>query len=241
MSSGLTVIFIPGAWHSESHVQPLIEPMDKLGHRVLPVMLESNKRLASWDENVKVILQAIQTEIDAGHRICVVGHSISGISVVLALSQFLVSATAEHKLQVVQVLFIACFFDVVRATSKQDWYEIDFDTGVPNLGLANTIRPTQDVFYNDMPAAEAEPFVAALKMNTAQMPPQGLAERVELVKAGFKRVCYFVCLRDKAIPVEFQRMEAEEAGFQAVEIDLDHCPMVSQPQILANELHKVLV
>lgn len=214
--------------------------MDQLGYRVVPVILESNKRLASWDENVKVILRAIQAEVDAGHQLCVVGHSVSGISVVLALSQFLESATAKQKLQIVQVLFVACFFDAVRSTSENDWYDINFDTGVANLGLANLIRPAEEVFYNDMPAAEALPFVATLAMNTAEMPPKDLAERVKIVRAGFERICYFVCLKDKAIPAKFQRMEAEEARFQAIEIDVDHCPMVSQPQTLADELHKIL-
>ncbi|KAK4508171.1 hypothetical protein PRZ48_001909 [Zasmidium cellare] len=240
MSSKPSIIFVPGAWHSEVHVQPFVGPMEQLEYRVVPVVLESNKRLVLWDENVKVILHAIQAEVEAGHKVCVVGHSVSGISVVLALSKFFETASAEQKQQIVQVLFIACFFDAIRSTSEIDWYDLNFDTGVPNLGEAKLIRPAEEVFYNDMPATEAKPFVAALKMNTAQMPPEDLVERVKIVRAGCKRICYFVCLKDKAIAPKFQRLEAEEAGFEAVEIDQDHCPMVTQPKTLADEFHKVL-
>lgn len=214
--------------------------MERLGHRVLPVTLISNIRLASLDENVKAILEAIEAEIAAGHKVCVVGHSISGVSVVLALSQFLNTATAEQKSRIVQVLFIACFFDAPRSTAKLDWSEVNFDTGSAGLGEAKITRPAEKVFYNDMPAVEAARFVAGLEMHTVEMAPEDLAERVRLVKAGFERTCYLVCLKDNAIPVEFQRMEAEEAGFPAVEIEVDHCPMVSQPQTLANEIHKIL-
>lgn len=185
---------------------------------------------ATIEDNIAHIREILQAEIDAGHRVCLVGHSVSGQSVAAVASEFLASATAEEKSRLFHIVFIACFINAIRATEDAQWYTIDFAT------MLATVEALYEAFYNNMTREAAEPFVATLDSNRAQMPPDNIPD---LWKTQVKGT-YFLCKKDNAIPPERQRPEAEESDMRLVEIDMDHCPFVSQPKEFSEELHKAL-
>ena len=228
-----SIIFVAGAWHTEFHIQPITPYLEAYGYRVVPVKLRTSGRhdpSPTVQDNIKQIRDILKAEINAGYGVCLLGHSVSGQSVAAAASEFLASATTEERSRLVHIIFIACFLNAIRACEGAQWYTIDFATMWTTLNLA------YESFYNTMSPEAAEPFVAALDSNLAQMPPENIPD---LWKTQVKGT-YFLCRKDKAIPPERQRPEAEENGMRLIELEMDHCPFVSQPKELTEELHKVL-
>lgn len=228
-----SIIFVAGGWHTEFHVQPITPYLESYGYRVVPVKLPTSGHSdppPSISANVTHIRGFLQAEIDAGYNVCLVGHSVSGQSVAIAANEFLTCASAEESAKLVHIVFISCFLNAVRATEGLTWYTIDFAT------MTATVPAPYEAFYNGMSAEAAAPFVAALDANRAEMPPDDVGN---LWKTRVKGT-YFLCRNDKAIPPERQRLEAEDCGMKLVEIDMDHCPFVSQPGEFAEELHKAL-
>jgi pimeloyl-ACP methyl ester carboxylesterase len=228
-----SIIFVAGAWHTEFHVQPIIPYLEAYGYRVVPVKLRTSGNHApppTIQDNIKHIGEILKAEIDAGYRVGLLGHSVSGQSVAAAASEFLATATAEERSRLFHIIFIACFLNAIRATEGAQWFTIDFAT------MQATVESPYESFYNNMSPEAAEPFVAALGSNRAQMPPENIPDLWKTLVKG----TYFLCRNDKAVPPDRQRPEAEENGMHLVELDMDHCPFVSQPKELIEELHKVL-
>jgi hypothetical protein len=228
---GLSIIFVAGAWHNEYHIRPIIPHLESHGYRVVPVTLKTSLRSGAnaptVPDNIDHIYDIIKSEIDAGYDICVVGHSVSGQSCAGALSKYLTTASTAQKASIKHVIFIACFFNAVRACEGLTWYTIDFDTMWADLA-------DPMVFYNDMPAEAAKPFVDALIDNRAQFPPE-ITDLWRSIPGT-----YLLCMKDLAIPPQRQVPEAEENGMKLIELDMDHCPYVSRPAELANVMHDVL-
>lgn len=228
-----SIIFVAGAWHTEFHVQPILPYLETYGYRVVPVKLRTSGHHdppPTVEDNIKHIRDILKAEIDAGYHVYLLGHSVSGQSVAAAASEFLATATAEEKSRLLHIVFIACFLNAIRATEGAQWYTIDLTT------MQVTVESPYESFYNNMTPEAAAPFVAALDANRAQMPPENIPD---LWKTQVKGT-YFLCKNDKAVLPDRQVPEAEENGMRIVELDMDHCPFVSQPKDFAEELHKVL-
>lgn len=232
-TSKTSIIFVAGAWHTEFHIQPIIPHLEAYGYRVVPTKLRTSSRHdppPTIQDNIKHIRDILKAEIDAGYRVCLLGHSVSGQSVAAAASEFLASATTEERSRLVHIIFIACFLNAIRATEGAQWYTIDFAT------MWATVDFAYESFYNTMSPKAAEPYVAALDSNRAQMPLENIPNLWKTQVEG----TYFLCRNDKAVLPDRQRPEAEENGMRLVELDMDHCPFVSQPRELTEEIHKVL-
>lgn len=235
MPRNLSIVLVAGAWHTEEHVKPITPYLEQHGYQVVPLKLQTSSRHDPppvIQDNVAPIVSAIQAEISSGNKVCLVGHSVSGQSCVLAANKFLSTASASEKTQLVHLVFISCFLNGIRATAGLTWYTLDMSTMWANLHSPDEIY---SVFYNGMPRAEAQPFIDLLDSNRAQLPPDDVPETWKEVSGT-----YFLCLKDKAIAPETQRVEAEESGMRVVEVDMDHCCYVSRPKDFAEEMHKVL-
>lgn len=235
MSRKLSLILVAGGWHTEEHVKPVTPHLEKHGYEVVPLKLQTSGQqdpLPVIQDNVAPIVSAIKAEIASGNKVCLVGHSVSGQSCVLAINEFLSTVLETEKAGLVHLVFISCFLNGIRATAGLDWYTIDTSTFWAHLHSHDEIY---SFFYNDMPRDEAQPFIEMLDSNRAQLPPDNIPETWKSV-AG----TYFLCLRDQAISPEKQRVEAEESGMRVVEVEMDHCAYVSKPREIAEELHSLL-
>jgi pimeloyl-ACP methyl ester carboxylesterase len=229
-----SIVFVAGGWHTEFHLKPITPYLESYGYRIVPVKLTTSTSgqsdpPPSIAANVAHIRGILQAEISAGYSVCLVGHSVSGQSVVLAANEFLASASAEESARLVHIVFISCFLNAARATEGLSWFTIDFAT------MDATVASPYEPFYSGMSAEAAAPFIAALVGNRAEMPPADYGDLWRGVKGT-----YFLCKNDKAIAPERQRLEAEESGMRVVEVEMDHCPFVSQPEEFAEELNKAL-
>lgn len=235
MPRSLCIILVVGAWHVEGHAKPITPYLETHGYRVVPIKLQTSSQHDPppvIQDNVAPIVAAIKSEISSGNKVCLVGHSVSGQSCVLAANDFLSSASTSEKASFVHIAFISCFLNPVRTLEGADWYDIDFSTMWAHLRTPDEIY---SVLYNDMPRGDAQPFIDMLDSNRAQMPPDDIPNTWKQVPGT-----YFVCLKDKAVLPERQRLEADDMGMSAVEVDMDHCCFVSRPRDFAEELHKLV-
>ncbi|SMQ54705.1 unnamed protein product [Zymoseptoria tritici ST99CH_3D7] len=226
-----TIILVSGAWHTDFHLQPVVPALNKLGYTVKPISLvTAGERIptAVIGDDIAKVQHAIQEAADAGNNICAIGHSAGGRPCVYAVSKFLAQNPAQ-KSQMKYLCFLSSFLNTARAAEESRvqgaWAIYDQETN-----YLTAVRSAK-VFYNDMSEEQSKPFVDALVL---QRPMETEEEMPSLWKEceTLKRV-YILLLQDQALYPVVQRAEAEEGGWDVVELDTGHCPFVSQPEVFA--------
>jgi pimeloyl-ACP methyl ester carboxylesterase len=170
-------------------------------------------------------------EANKGQRVCVIAHSAGGVPAAEAVNKFL--STNSDKNSLLQLVFVASFMnrDRVRKIGSDDgWLEVDVNT------MTTTALNPEERFYNDMSAEESRPFVEALQ------PALLWLDHVGTTSDDWKSVrkSYIRCQQDRAVSAELQDKEIEENGFERVEMDVGHCPFVSQPEKFVAALDGIL-
>lgn len=230
-----SIILVSGQWHTEFHIQPCLEPLRNVGYRIIPSPLLCagiKEPRPTYADELKTICSKIESEIADRRYVCVVAHSASAIAVCESLNQFLSKAEvgAREKLMLV---FLAGFLNRERALKKylgKGLVKVD-----PEAGIMTAINPAER-FYNDMPPAEAEKFAEALQPATIW------SDLFPLSSDAWKSVrkTYILCLQDHAQPIESQRAEADENGFEIVELDGGHCPFIGHPDRFVDAMNTIL-
>jgi hypothetical protein len=170
-------------------------------------------------------------EANKGQRVCIVAHSAGGVPTAEAVNKFL--STNPDKKDLVHLVFVASFMDresVRKISSDDGWLEVDFNT-MTTIAL----RP-EEHFYNDMSTEESRPFVQALQVALLWL------DQVGTTSDTWKsmRKSYIRCQQDRAISAELQDKEIEENGFERVDMDVGHCPFISQPGNFVAILDQIL-
>lgn len=85
-----TVVLVHGAWQSPSVWAQLVLRLEELGYSVSPVKLASQTPPASpiFDEDVKIVMRAIDAIADTGKNMVLVCHSYAGVVGCEALKAF---------------------------------------------------------------------------------------------------------------------------------------------------------
>lgn len=105
-------------------------------------------------------------------------------------------------------------------------------------GLELTCHRSPEIFYNDLPEDQAEMLTATLKTHSYG------AHNSEVTVASWKFVpsTYLYCLRDQAIPYEFQKVMVEQfaKGYdvKTETLDASHSPFWSQPKEVAAAIRR---
>lgn len=103
------------------------------------------------------------------------------------------------------------------------WQDVSADQ------LSVTCAMPEEIFYHDMPEDEVEMAVGALKAHSNQ------TFSSPVTYAAWKHIptTYFYCLKDRAIPIEVQKIMVEEFGkdvkIRTETIDASHSPFFSRP------------
>ncbi|KAK4502713.1 hypothetical protein PRZ48_006139 [Zasmidium cellare] len=234
MSAKPTILFVPGAWHSDFHARPVLPCFEKLGYNVKILLLANlGDHTASdprpgTDDSVEKILKAMHEEAKAGREFVLLGHSAGGLVSGMATNKFLASASAEEKSKLKRIIFLASFINTSRHIVSH-WNHMDFEKG-----LSWPLRP-EEVFYNDMSIEESKPYCEALQ-------PMTLTGRPDEIDPLWHQVprTFIVALKDQALLPWKQREEAEEQGFDLYELDAGHCPFISQPKNFASVVDGII-
>jgi len=232
-----TFLLVHGAWHGAWCWHKLVPRLEKLGHVVIAPDLPAMGRdrtpvnrvsLATWRTHVCEIVDRVPGEV------VLVGHSRGGI---------VISEVAEHRPDRIRALVYLCAFLPRDGESLFDLSARDETSLVPpNFVMSedkssSTIRDEalRDAFYGEC----SDEDLALARFCLQPEPTLPLATPVKLTAGNFGKVprVYVECLRDRAIPVSFQRLIHGASPCELVlALDTDHSPFLSRPDELATLL-----
>ncbi|KAF4969347.1 hypothetical protein FSARC_3422 [Fusarium sarcochroum] len=251
-------VFIPGSWHKPSCYDKIIEPLQVRHHlRCVPVTLPStmDDPMATFKDDIDATRYAIINEMDKGSDVIVVAHSYGGMvgnSAVKGLTRPVpVSAETSPSNKsssrtpmsdvrdlgkgfVVGLILIAtgftltgiAFMDPFFGHPPPSW-RINKETGFADL----VVRP-QELFYHDLPPAEADEQASMLTTQSLK----ALFEGGEHAYSGWLDVpvWYIGTIDDNGLPIAVQRIQvgmARAMGGNVVHTEMrtSHSPFLSQP------------
>jgi pimeloyl-ACP methyl ester carboxylesterase len=232
-----TFCLIHGAWHGAWCWQRVAPLLERRGLRViapdLPGMGEdrtafSGITLDLWARFVANLVKQ-QTE-----PVILVGHSRGGI---------VISQASEHVPdRIAALVYLAAFLVPDGASLWSTMQQVARDPSrPPDLLLSDdrtrsTLVPAaiRDTFYN----TTSEEWVARAASLVGPEPMQPWLTPLKLTPQGYGRVprAYIECLRDRAIPLELQRLMVAATPCRVASMDTDHSPFFSAPEALCEQL-----
>ncbi|XP_008241572.1 PREDICTED: salicylic acid-binding protein 2-like [Prunus mume] len=244
-------VLVHGACHGSWCWYKIKPRLESAGHRVTALDLAASgintkaiqdvHSLAEYSEPLLEFIASLGPE----EKVILVGHSIGGMSLALAMENF------PKKISV--AVFLTAF---VPDTTHQPSYVLDqftqftpaeawLDTQFTNYGSAK--EPLMSMhfgpeflakLYQLSPIEDLE--LAKSLARAGSLFLQDLSKMNKFSNVGYGRVprVYVVCSEDKGIPEEFQRWMIENSGVpNVVEIrGADHMPMFSKTQEVCNAL-----
>ena len=233
-----TVVLVHGAWHQPDATWGAVtSELDARGIAWRMVDLPSadpepgpDGTLPGFAADVEAAREVID---DVDGPVVLVGHSYGG---------FVLSDVGFHP-DVVHLTYLCAFVPETGDTLIQ----LAASEPPPLIGMA--LRPdlergllsvdpalAGEVFYADVPTAQAEQAVAALVPSTAAVFETPAAE----VAWRERDTTYVVCQQDNAItPARSREMAARLSG-DTFELDTSHSPFLSQPSAVADILEDIV-
>lgn len=245
MTEKPSIVFVPGAWHAAQTWDKVSSTLIKQGFTCTAVELAttSGDTSASFEDDVKVTTNAIQTQLDSGRNVIVVVHSYGGVvgqSAIRGLTQLKDKSTqlspSVPKAYVTGLIMIASgfaqpnmvFLDGTGGTPPPSWR-------LDPSGFSEIQVPARELFYHDLPEVEGEMWVSRLRKQSSR----AFTEGKDVMYPGWQDVPVWVLVttEDKALPVEVQYMMVDmvtgTADVTVREIASSHSPMLSKPSEVA--------
>lgn len=233
-----TFLLIHGAWHARWCWERIVPLLERAGHTVLapdlagmggaPLPAEG-PLLAAWGRQIAELALA-QPE-----PVALVGHSRGGL---------VISQAAEYAPQAIsRLVYLAAFLVPDGGSLWSALQQVDRPaTRPPDLEISADGSETRlreeaiaSSFYNTTP----EEWRSRAALLVEPEPMSSFTETLALSAMRFGRVprSYIECLRDRAIPIELQRMmRAALPCDRVTTLDCDHSPFYSCPEQLAGVL-----
>lgn len=262
-------IIVPGAWHSPEAFKPTSVLLEKAGYTLHGVPLASfgaSPPLQNFDPDVKVIRDTVNKVLSSGKDVVIVYHSYGSVPGSEALVDYLKDLESKTKKRGwgnVQRLVFCCAFvlpeggSLMAALQSKDlpWFiknvcllpVLIHPKNFPWLTIrgekGDEVMPDtpEKIFYNDLSAEEAEPYISALKPHSYKtfLSQQSVAPWKVIPST------YIVCENDQAIPLPAQEgmlgmaHQMAPTSFDAIErCGASHSPFISQPGWLSEKLIK---
>ncbi|GLT66223.1 hypothetical protein SLA2020_386020 [Shorea laevis] len=248
-------ILVHGACHggwSWYKLKPLLE---SAGHRVTVLDLAASginikdiKDVHTMHQYTEPLLE-ILAALPSGERVILVGHSLGGLNLALAMDKF------PKKISV--GVFMAAFMpdtthrpsyvvdQYCERTPVDAWLDTEFAAyGRPEQALTSMLFGQKFLAFKLYQLSSFEDLeLAKTLIRPGSLFIQDLAKANEFSSKGYGSVrrAYVVCNEDKAIPEEFQRWMIENFPVDDVmEIkDADHMAMLSKPSELCQCLLEI--
>ncbi|KAL1864006.1 hypothetical protein Daus18300_007971 [Diaporthe australafricana] len=238
MTSTATTSFVmvPGAWHPASALDLVAKPLRAAGYAVRGVDLPScgaEPPLDGFGPDVDALGKVIAEEADRGQDVVVFMHSYGGVVGTQACRGLgkRERGAAGKKGGVVRLVY-CCAFLLGDGVSLMDmlgnqplpWFILsDNETRVE-------VNTPEDIFYNDLGAAEAKKSVDTLTHHSYR------CLYTKLTYPAYKDIptTYLFCEKDNAIPLFVQEKMVGDAKALGVQIDTEtfdasHSPFLSMP------------
>ncbi|KAM0975611.1 hypothetical protein ACFX13_018902 [Malus domestica] len=247
-------VLVHGACHGAWCWYKLKPKLESAGHKVTALDLAASgvdaraiadvHSLAEYSEPLLHFIESLGPK----EEVILVGHSLGGMNLALAMERF------PHK--ITAAVFLTAFLPdtvhqpsyVLNQFTQKIPAEAWLDTQFANYGSVK--EPLTSMHFGPMfltklyelcPIEDLE--LAKSLVRTSSLFLEDLSKMKNFSNEGFGSVTrvYMVCNEDKAIPAEFQRWMIENGGVtNVVEIKgADHMPMLSKPQELCNSLLEI--
>jgi pimeloyl-ACP methyl ester carboxylesterase len=240
MSANPTLILVPGSWHTPAVWDKVVAHLDAQGFETVPASLPScsSNPSATFSDDIQAVRKVIIAETEVGRDVVLVVWSYGGQVGNSAINGLTKSEDNNHG-RVLGVALIASGFPMTGVGF------LEATGGVPppfillnrDAGFADLIADPKELFYHDLEASEAEHWVQQLTKQSLK----SLAEGGEHAYSGWKDVptWYLAALKDRALPVEVQRMFVQMAQEQGGDVTLrevqgGHAAMLSKPKECAD-------
>jgi pimeloyl-ACP methyl ester carboxylesterase len=230
-----TFVIVHGAWGSPAEMEPVVEPLESVGHAVVVVDLPCVDPSATLEQYAA----AVRTVLPHDRRdVVLVGHSFGGFTV----------STIAAENPSAPVVYVAAFVPRQGASVLDLFIESDpFTDGDEDAGIAafgglivSSGAGLCALSIDHLVAAVDPSEQAAMRSYLERTQrPQGIAAlrqkwNGELPTAG--RLTYVVTTADTLVSPEQQRAMAASVGADVVEIDSGHSPFSERPGRLAELL-----
>ncbi|CEJ58261.1 hypothetical protein PMG11_06925 [Penicillium brasilianum] len=237
MSSGPTLIFIPGSWHRPICYDPVIKLLEPQYNCVaVPLPSTAHNPEASFKDDLDVTRDAISVETSNGRDVVVIAHSYGGMVGNSAIKGFTKPQDSDNSQSgyVIGLILIASGFTLTGLSFMDPFFGRPPPAWRVNkeTGYAELVASPRDLFYHDLPEEEAQYWVSQLTSQSLK----ALFEGGEYTYAGWRDVpsWYIGTVEDQGLPVLAQRMSvgmAREMGASVEhrELQTSHSPFLSQP------------
>jgi pimeloyl-ACP methyl ester carboxylesterase len=215
-----TVVLVHGAWHGGWCWEKVTPLLDEAGVRWRTVDLPMTA-LADDIATVTAVLD------DVAGPVLLVGHSYGGVVITGAG----VHPSVEH------LVFIAGF----PATEDESAAAAVPDAGIEPSALGDAFKIADDGGVT----LEHDGAIATLFNRCSPSDAAAAFERLRPIAIGCLKSApgvaawrdtpstYVLCLDDQGVPSALQRVMAERARSEIVELDTDHSPFYAEPEALA--------
>ena len=163
-SSKPTLVFVHGAWHRADCFAKIITALEQQGYHCIAPQLPmcgTPEPVESLVSTVSQLEEIIGAETAKGNDVVMVNHSFGGVVGCSAVKGFTAKDSSKlgtAKGKVIGIIELcafmvptgACMYEVVASTPGQ------FRSHVTSEGWSVIDDDTIDLFYNDLPAAEAK-------------------------------------------------------------------------------------
>ncbi|PMD13988.1 prolyl aminopeptidase-like protein [Hyaloscypha hepaticicola] len=247
MGSQPEFIIVPGAWHSPESFKPTSDILEQKGYAVHGVNLKcygASPPLRNFDPDVQVIRETVNKVLSSGKDAVIIYHSYGSVPGSEALSEYMKELEGGNRKEgwgKIQRLVFCCAFvlpeggSLMAALQYKDlpWFIVKGDEVLPDT--------PEKIFYNDLSAEVAAPYIAALKPHSYRT----FSSQQSVAPWKVIPSTYILCENDQAIPVQAQEGMLANAhqmapgSFDVIErCSASHSPFISQPEWLADKLIK---
>ncbi|KAF2641337.1 alpha/beta-hydrolase [Massarina eburnea CBS 473.64] len=253
------VIMVPGAFHSGAVFDQVVNALASAGYSYLDIVeLKSVGSLATRQDDIEPVVEALTRHINAGRDVVLVGNSYGATVIGEAVRSFPCydPSTARPRIdgQVLGLIYLNGYIPFTTEVT-QPWTHADirlvspswfaFDSNDSSADVPRTVRwdgslemfPPQKTFYNLLPKESADywskklTFSSFVALNTtAQYVPY----------TGDFRVVYMAGNYDNSVPEALWTLYLNQSGakMKLERLDADHVSMLSKPAEVAGLIRK---
>ncbi|MEX0985216.1 MAG: alpha/beta fold hydrolase [Actinomycetota bacterium] len=226
-----TFVIVPGAWDTPAVMDPLVAPLEAVGHSAIVVDLPCDDPDATLEDYAAAVRAALP---DDPADVVLVGYSFGGFT----------ASTIASEHPDMPMVFIAAWVprpgvSVLDLFAGADPFaEGDEEAGLVAFGgLILSAGPglcalNIDRYVSALDPSEQE---AARSYLQRTQRPQGIAALRQKWQGGLRTTgsTYILTTADTLVPPDAQRAMAGSVSAEIVEIDTDHGPFRQQPERLA--------
>ncbi|KAI5791891.1 Alpha/beta hydrolase fold-1 [Geopyxis carbonaria] len=227
-----TVLFVPGAWHTDegfAAVRELLEAADFPTAAVAHPSIGAeppNKHLTDDSDHLR---KAITELADAGKEIVLIVHSYGGCVGSIAVEGLSVARRkAEGKTGgVIMFVYMAAFVTPLGKSLKDMLGGVWLPWMLFDEAGYSTPKDPATIFYNDMTPEDQAHWVSKLKHSSGPV----FSDPVTYEPWKEVPCMYLYCEKDNGIPLPVQQMMAETLGADRTDFSLpaSHSPFLSMP------------